>query len=150
MTVLFCDLVDSTGSAARLDPEAYRVIMERYFTAVRAPIERHGGTVEKFIGDAVMAVFGVPELHEDDALRAVRAAVEIRSVLEELAELAAAEWDVPFAGRIGLDSGEVHVISASREDLRVSGAPASAAAKLEQRAVPRRDSARERHVSARS
>jgi DNA-binding SARP family transcriptional activator len=136
VTVLFCDLVDSTGLAARLDPEAYRVIMERYFTAVRAPIERHGGTVEKFIGDAVMAVFGVPELHEDDALRAVRAAVEIRSVLEELAELAAAEWDVPLAGRIGLDSGEVHVISASREDLRVSGAAASAAAKLEQRASP--------------
>jgi len=136
VTVLFCDLVDSTGLAARLDPEAYRVIMERYFTAVRAPIERHGGTVEKFIGDAVMAVFGVPELHEDDALRAVRAAVEIRSVLEELAELAAAEWDVPLAGRIGLDSGEVHVISASREDLRVSGAAASSAAKLEQRASP--------------
>jgi DNA-binding SARP family transcriptional activator len=134
VTVLFCDLVDSTGLAARLDPEAYRVIMERYFAAVRAPIERHGGTVEKFIGDAVMAVFGVPELHEDDALRAVRAAVEIRSVLEELAELAAAEWDVPLAGRIGLDSGEVHVISASREDLRVSGAAASSAAKLEQRA----------------
>ena len=88
-------------ACARLDPEAYRVIMERYFAAVRAPIERHGGTVEKFIGDAVMAVFGVPELHEDDALRAVRAAVEIRSVLEELAELAAAEWDVPLAGRIG-------------------------------------------------
>ena len=136
VTVLFCDLVDSTGLAARLDPEAYRVIMERYFAAVRAPIERHGGTVEKFIGDAVMAVFGVPELHEDDALRAVRAAVDIRSVLEELAELAAAEWDVPLAGRIGLDSGEVHVISASREDLRVSGAAASAAAKLEQRASP--------------
>jgi DNA-binding SARP family transcriptional activator len=136
VTVLFCDLVDSTGLAARLDPEAYRVIMERYFAAVRAPIERHGGTVEKFIGDAVMAVFGVPELHEDDALRAVRAAVEVRSVLEELAELAAAEWDVPLAGRIGLASGEVHVISASRDDLRVSGAPASAAAKLEQRASP--------------
>jgi DNA-binding SARP family transcriptional activator len=136
VTVLFCDLVDSTGLAARLDPEAYRVIMERYFAAVRAPIERHGGTVEKFIGDAVMAVFGVPELHEDDALRAVRAAVEIRSVLEEVTELAAAEWDVPLAGRIGLDSGEVHVISAARENLRVSGAPASAAAKLEQRASP--------------
>ena len=72
--------------------------MARYFDAVRAPIERHGGTVEKFIGDAVMAVFGVPELHEDDALRAVRAAVEIRSVLEELAELAAAEWDVRWLG----------------------------------------------------
>src|SRR6266511_1693286 len=136
VTVLFCDIVGSTGLASRLDPEAYRALMERYFATVRAPIERHGGTVEKFIGDAVMAVFGVPELHEDDALRAVRAAVEIRSVLEELAVLAAAEWDVPLAGRIGLDSGEVHVISASREDLRVSGAAASSAAKLEQRASP--------------
>ena len=74
VTVLFCDLVDSTKLATDLDPEVYRGVMSRYFEAVRKPIERHGGTVEKFIGDAVLAVFGVPELHEDDALRAVRAA----------------------------------------------------------------------------
>ena len=79
--------------------------MERYFAAVRAPIERHGGTVEKFIGDAVMAVFGVPELHEDDALRAVRAAVD--------ASRSRSCRGDEIAGRIGLSTGEVHVISAS-------------------------------------
>jgi DNA-binding SARP family transcriptional activator len=134
VTVLFCDIVGSTGVASRLDPEAYRVLMERYFTTVRAPIDRHGGTVEKFIGDAVMAVFGVPELHEDDALRAVRAAVEIRAALHELDELAAAEWDVRLAGRIGVNSGEVHVLSSPGQDLHVTGAAASVASQLEERA----------------
>src|SRR5437868_1581080 len=74
VTVLFCDVVDSTRLAMRLDPEAYRQVMSVYFNAVNTAIEAHGGTVEKFIGDAVMALFGIPELHEDDALRAVRAA----------------------------------------------------------------------------
>ncbi len=134
VTVLFCDIVGSTALASRLDPEAYRVLMERYFTTVRAPIERHGGTVEKFIGDAVMALFGVPELHEDDALRAVRAAVEIRAALHELDELAAAEWDVRLAGRIGVNSGEVHVLSGPGRDLHVTGAAASIASRLEERA----------------
>jgi DNA-binding SARP family transcriptional activator/predicted ATPase len=136
VTVLFCDLVGSTDLATRLDPEAYRILMERYFTAVRAPIERHGGTVEKFIGDAVMAAFGVPELHEDDALRAVRAAVDIRTALGELAELAQAEWDVPFAGRIGVNSGQVHVVSRPGEDLHLTGAAVSIASKLEESAPP--------------
>ena len=67
-----------------LDPEPLRRVMERYFDAMRAAIERHGGTVEKFIGDAVMAVFGVPQVHEDDALRAVRAAGDMRDVLTAL------------------------------------------------------------------
>jgi DNA-binding SARP family transcriptional activator len=136
VTVLFCDLVGSTALATQLDPEAYRILMERYFTAVRAPIERHGGTLEKFIGDAVMAAFGVPELHEDDALRAVRAAVDIRAALVELAELARAEWDVPFAGRIGVNSGEVHVVSAAGRDLHLTGAAVSIASKLEESASP--------------
>jgi DNA-binding SARP family transcriptional activator len=132
VTVLFCDLVGSTDLARRLDPEAYRILMERFFAAVRSPIERHGGTLEKFIGDAVMAAFGVPELHEDDALRAVRTAVDIRMALVELAELARAEWDVPFAGRIGVNSGEVHVVSAPGQDLHLTGAAVSIAAKLEE------------------
>src|SRR6266513_768973 len=81
VTVVFCDLVGSSELAAKLDPEAYRALLSRYFELVRGPIERHGGTVEKFIGDAVLAVFGVPDLHEDDALRAVQAAVETRDAL---------------------------------------------------------------------
>jgi class 3 adenylate cyclase/DNA-binding winged helix-turn-helix (wHTH) protein len=136
VTVLFCDLVSSTELAQRLDPEAYRVLMERYLTAVRAPIERHGGTVEKFIGDAVMAVFGVPELHEDDALRAIRAAAEVRDVLRELDELAAAEWDVHLAGRIGVNTGEVHVVSGAGQDLRLTGATVNVASQLEELAPP--------------
>src|SRR4051794_33539441 len=75
VTVVFSDIVDSTGLGGRLDSEALREVMSRYFDAMQAAIEAHGGTIEKFIGDAVMAVFGLPRLHEDDALRAVRAAV---------------------------------------------------------------------------
>src|ERR671934_72224 len=78
VTVLFTDVVDSTPLTESLDPEAARVLMARYFDAMSAVIGRHGGTVEKYIGDAVMAVFGIPSAHEDDALRAVRAATEMR------------------------------------------------------------------------
>src|SRR5947208_11814090 len=84
VTVLFCDVVGSTELGERLDPESLRRVLARYFGTVRAVIERHGGSVEKFIGDAVMAVFGVPVLHEDDALRAVRAAVGLREALGPL------------------------------------------------------------------
>ena len=74
VTVVFADMVGSTGLAERLDAEVVRSVQARYFGVLRRTIEAHGGTVEKYIGDAVMAVFGVPVLHEDDALRAVRAA----------------------------------------------------------------------------
>src|SRR3972149_417383 len=77
VTVLFCDLVGSTALGESTDPEALRARMRRYFDDLRAIIERHGGMVEKFVGDAVMAVFGIPVSHEDDALRAVRAAAEM-------------------------------------------------------------------------
>jgi class 3 adenylate cyclase len=76
----------STALAERLDPESMRAIMDRYFAEMRAILERHGGTVEKFIGDAVMAVFGIPVVHEDDALRAVRAAADMRAALASLNE----------------------------------------------------------------
>src|SRR5215210_2428736 len=77
VTVLFADVVDSTELGAQLDPEVLRAVMARYFDAARTVVDRHGGVVEKFIGDAAMAVFGIPSLHEDDALRAVRAASEL-------------------------------------------------------------------------
>jgi DNA-binding SARP family transcriptional activator len=128
VTVLFCDLVDSTKLAAELDPEVYGRLMSRYFELVREPIERHGGTLEKFVGDAVMALFGVPELHEDDALRAVRAADEAQAALREEAS------DVPLVARIGVSTGEVHVLSSPGQGNRVSGAAARIAAQLEESA----------------
>src|ERR1700761_5122194 len=84
VTVLFCDMTDSTALSGRLDPESLREVMIRYYALMRDCLERHGGTVEKFIGDAVVAVFGVPVLHEDDAQRALRAAVEMRDALPDL------------------------------------------------------------------
>src|SRR5437588_11582881 len=84
VTVLFCDVTGSTALGERIDPESLRHVMARYFETAKRTVERHGGTVEKFIGDAVMAVFGVPAVHEDDALRAVRAADELRGALGEL------------------------------------------------------------------
>ena len=96
VTILFCDLVHSTGLAEG-DPEAYRRVQTRFFERMREIVEQHGGTVEKFIGDEVMAVFGVPAVHEDDALRAVRAAQEMQQALPELG----------LQARIGINTGEV-------------------------------------------
>ena len=83
VTVVFADLVGSTDTAERLDPEVWAEVLQRYFTTLRAVVEKHGGTIEKFIGDAVVGVFGVPTLHEDDALRAVRAALEMHAALDD-------------------------------------------------------------------
>jgi hypothetical protein len=95
-TLLFCDVVGSTALTERVDPEAVREIMVRYFEQSRVVIERHGGTVEKFVGDAVMAVFGVPVAHEDDAMRAVRAAWELQAEMAELnQEFPARRWAIP-------------------------------------------------------
>src|SRR4051794_36606211 len=90
VTILFCDLKGSTNLGEQLDSESLRETMSRYFDAMSAAITRHGGTVEKFIGDAVMAVFGLPRVHEDDALRAVRAAHEMQEALAELNEVSSA------------------------------------------------------------
>ena len=84
VTVVFCDVAGSTALGERLDPEPLRALLARYFERMKGIVERHGGSVEKFIGDAVMAVFGVPVVHEDDALRAVRAALDMRAALPEL------------------------------------------------------------------
>ena len=94
VTVLFADLVESTRLGRQLDPEALRRLLLSYFAAMQSVVERHGGTVEKFIGDAVMAVFGVPVVHEDDALRAVRAAAEMRESLAQLNEELERTWGV--------------------------------------------------------
>ena len=83
VTVVFCDLTGSTSLGETLDPERLRALLARYFEEMKAIVERHGGSVEKFIGDAVMAVFGVPTVREDDALRAVRAAAEMRDALPD-------------------------------------------------------------------
>ncbi|MGH3062830.1 MAG: adenylate/guanylate cyclase domain-containing protein [Gaiellaceae bacterium] len=133
VTVLFCDVSGSTAMGERLDPESTRRVMSRYFDAMREAIARHGGTVEKFIGDAVMAVFGVPVVHEDDALRAVRAAVDMRAALAELNEELDRDWGVRIESRIGVNTGEV--VAGEGQTLAVGDA-VNVAARLEQGAAP--------------
>ena len=99
VTVLFSDVTDSTRLGQELDPEAVRQLVSRYFGEMKVVVERHGGVVEKFIGDAVMAVFGVPQAHEDDALRAVRAAQETRDELRRLNEEFHTSWGVTLVAR---------------------------------------------------
>src|SRR5205823_9341502 len=136
VTILFADIVSSTSRGEQLDPESTRRMLARYFDAIRHVVERHGGTVEKFIGDAVMAVFGIPTLHEDDALRAVRAAHEIAPAIEALnAELAGTGW-TPIALRIGINTGEVVTGDPAASQTLVTGDAVNVAARLEQAASP--------------
>ncbi|MDQ2983327.1 MAG: AAA family ATPase [Actinomycetota bacterium] len=123
VTVVFCDVTGSTALGESTDPEALRGLLARYFERMKGIVESHGGTVEKFIGDAVMAVFGVPRVHEDDALRAARAACEMREVLPELGVQA----------RIGVNTGEV--VTGTEERL-ATGDAVNVAARLEQAAQP--------------
>ena len=123
VTVLFCDVVGSTALGESVDPEALQGLLARYFERMKGIVESHGGSVEKFIGDAVMAVFGVPVVHEDDALRACRAAVEMREALPGLG----------LEGRIGVNTGEV---LAGTEERLVTGDAVNVAARLEQAANP--------------
>ena len=132
MTVLFCDMVGSTSLGEELDPETMRRVMNRYHAVVRESIERHGGTVDQFIGDAVMAVFGIPLRREDDALRAVRAALEMRQNLAGLNEQLE-EGGVRLAIRIGVNTGEVFATSDDVETSAVGDA-VNVAARLEQAA----------------
>ena len=110
ISILFIDVVGSTELAERLDPEALRQIMDSYFGACAAAVEEHGGVVEKFIGDAVMAAFGATVTHEDDALRAVRAAAGSLSALRELGAQLAASHQVSLEARCGICSGDAVVI----------------------------------------
>ena len=134
VTILFCDLKGSTALGERLDSESLREILGRYFDAMKAIIEGHGGTVEKFIGDAVMAVFGLPRLHEDDALRACRAAWDMQRALERLNEELLSRWGATLANRIGVNTGEVVADDASTGQRLVTGDPVNVAARLEQAA----------------
>ena len=129
VTALFCDLVGSTSLGETHDPEVLRPILDRYFTEMRGAIERHGGEVEKFIGDAVVAVFGLPAAHEDDALRAIRAAVEMQERLATLNEGS----PIPLAARIGVTTGEVLVPG---DDKPIIGDTMNTASRLQSSAEP--------------
>src|ERR1043166_3333621 len=123
VTVLFCDVTGSTALGEATDPEALREVLAGYFERMKAIVEFHGGTVEKFIGDAVMAVFGVPAAHEDDAMRAVRAAAEMRDALPDLG----------IQARIGLTTG---IVVTGTEERLATGDAVNVAARLEQAAEP--------------
>ena len=136
VSIVRCDVTGSTALGERLDAEALRGVMTRYFDEMRTVIERHGGTVEKFIGDAVMAVFGIPVLHEDDALRAVRAAAEMREALEKLNHELGRERGVGLQVRTGVMTGEVIASGTSTGHAFVTGDAANVAARLETSAQP--------------
>ena len=136
VTVLFCDLVGSTAMVTTLDPESMRSILDRYFEMLSTIIAAHGGRVEKFIGDAVLAVFGLPRVHEDDPLRAARAAVAIRDAMSELSKELERESGVSLHTRIGVHTGEVVTGDPEAEAISITGGPVNLAARLEQVAEP--------------
>src|SRR6478752_2513866 len=136
VTVVFSDVIDSTPLGEALDAESYRRMLSRYFIEVSRVLEHHGGTVEKFIGDAVMAVFGIPVVHEDDALRAVRAVTELRESLHELNEELRAEFGMELRVRTGINTGEVVAGDPSEGQAFATGAAVATAQRLEAAASP--------------
>lgn len=137
MTVLFVDVVESTTLGEQLDPEHFREVMETYFRAMRAEIEAEGGTVEKFIGDAIVGVFGVPLAHEDDSARALRAALRMSARLEELNRGLLEARGPRLAMRMGVNTGEVVAVRDSLpHEGMVIGDAVNVAARLEQNAKP--------------
>jgi class 3 adenylate cyclase/tetratricopeptide (TPR) repeat protein len=136
VTIVFSDLQGSTSLGERLETEALREVMARYFQEMRRVLERHGGTVEKYIGDAVMAVFGLARVHEDDALRATRAAWEMKQALVRLNVEIDARWGVTLTNRTGVNTGEVVAGDPSSGQRLVVGDPVNVAARLEQAAPP--------------
>src|SRR6185503_346787 len=137
VTIVFSDLKGSTSLGEALDSEALREVMTRYFDAMRGELERHGGVIEKFIGDAVMAVFGLPRLHEDDALRAVRAASGMQAALEALNDDLQRVYGVQLANRTGVNTGEVVAGDPTTGQRLVTGDAVNVAARLEQAAGER-------------
>ena len=136
VTVVFADINGSTSLGEQVDPELLRRVLERYFEEMHRILEHHGGTVEKFIGDAIMAVFGIPHLHEDDALRAVRAADEMRGRLDALNEQLEADYGMRLQVRMGVASGEVVAGDPGRGDWFVTGDTVNLAERLERTAAP--------------
>ncbi|MYX13805.1 AAA family ATPase [Streptomyces sp. SID8374] len=137
VTVLFCDLVGSTALSGVLDPETLRTVTLRYFEAMSEQIVARGGTPEKFIGDAVMAVFGVPVVREDDARRALAAALGMRRALDALNEELHASLGIRLTTRVGVNTGQVVAGSdATARQALVSGEVVNIAARLEQNAGP--------------
>src|SRR5438128_31372 len=134
VTVLFADLVDSTGLAQRLDPERARELLGRFFDAAAEELQALRGRPEKFIGDAVMAVFGLPHVHEDDALRAVRAGLAIRDRARQLGETAGLAQ--PLEVRIGIESGEAATGVGPAGQALVTGPVVNVAARLQTAARP--------------
>src|SRR5262245_32938986 len=135
VTVVFTDVAGSTRLGEQLDPETARLVMSRYFDTMQSVVEAHGGIVEKFIGDAIMAVFGLPTLHEDDALRAVRAAVEMRESRTGLNEQRQRDHGLTLAARTGVNTGEVIAGGTASEQKLATGDAVNVAARLEQAAA---------------
>ncbi len=135
VTLIFCDLKGSTALGERLDPEAMHEVKERYFTTMAAEITKHGGKIEKYIGDAIMAVFGLPLPHEDDALRAVRAAAGMQAALRGVNEDLLKRYGVTLANRTGVNTGEVVANDDPTADQKLAtGDAVNVTARLEQAA----------------
>ena len=132
VTIVFADVVDSSSLAAELDPEVLREVMGTYFDVVRTIVERHGGVVEKFIGDAAMAVFGIPDVHEDDALRAVRAALELHAAVEALES----DHGVVLRICVGVNTGEVLAGDPTAGESFATGSAVVLATRFQQAALP--------------
>jgi len=132
VTVLFSDIVGSTSLGEQLDPESLSQVMTEYFGAMRPIVERHGGTLAKFIGDAVLAVFGIPTLHEDDALRALGAAVEMRTEVGRLNPELERRFGVTISTRTGVNTGPVAGVGLLPDHNFVAGDTANVAARLQQ------------------
>lgn len=141
VTIMFADIIGSTPLADRLDPEDMRAILTGYFNLMTEQIRRHGGTVEKYIGDAVMAVFGAPVAHEDDPDRAIRAALDMQKALDDFNQQRQQEYAeaTQLQMRIGINTGEVAApgnMQSARQDFLITGDAVNVAARLQQVAAP--------------
>ncbi|MQB01924.1 MAG: AAA family ATPase [Actinobacteria bacterium] len=136
VTVLFADVMGSTALGERHDPELVRQVMSRYFEEMKDVLEHHGGTVEKFVGDAIMTVFGIPILHEDDARRALHAALQMREQLATLNRELERDFGIRLEARIGVNTGEVLTGETTTGERLATGDAVNVAARLEQAAAP--------------